>query len=91
MKEETKQILESILNEELNGYVNSCEINNTILKMDNGFDANVNIDKQKLNQAVTIAINYLKSICLPTHVLATQAIYYNKILIAMGKIELEFN
>lgn len=40
--------------------------------------------------AINLGIKYLNSICLPTHVMATQAIYKNKVLIALSKIELAF-
>ena len=50
MKEATKQKIESILTDELNGYVNPYEITNTISKMDNGFDSGSNINKNKLKQ-----------------------------------------
>ncbi len=90
MKVATKQIIESILTEELNGYVNPYEINNTISKMDNGFDSSSIINKTKLAEAIDIGIKYLNSICLPTHVMATQAIYRNKVLIALGKVESAF-
>lgn len=90
MKVATKQKIENILTDELNGYVNPYEINNTISKMDNGFDSSSNINKDKLKEAINLGIKYLNSICLPTHVMATQAIYKNKVLIALGKIELAF-
>lgn len=90
MKANTKQKLEEILTEELNGYVNPYEINNTISKMDNGFDASSTIDKDKLEEATDLAIKYLNSICLPTHILAIQVIYKNKVLIALGKVKSAF-
>lgn len=90
MKTATKQKIENILTEELNGYVNPYEITNTISKMDNGFDSGSSVNKNKLKEAIDLGIKYLNSICLPTHVMATQAIYKNKVLIALGKIELEF-
>lgn len=90
MKEITKQKIENILTDELNEYVNPYEITNTISKMDNGFDSSSNINKTKLTEACNLAIKYLNSICLPTHVIATQAIYKNKVLIALGKVESVF-
>jgi hypothetical protein len=90
MKVATKQIIESILTEELKEYVNPYEINNTISKMDNGFDSGSTINKTKLADATNLGIKYLNSICLPTHVIATQAIYKNKVLIALGKVESAF-
>lgn len=90
MKEATKQKIENILTDELNGYVNPYEITNTISKMDNGFDSGSSINKDKLKKAMDLGIKYLNSICLPTHVMATQAIYRNKVLIALSKIELAF-
>lgn len=90
MKTDTKQKIEDILTEELNGYVNSYEINNTISKMDNGFDTSSTINKDKLEEATDLGIKYLNSICLPTHVMATQAIYRNKVLIAFGKVKSAF-
>lgn len=90
MKTATKQKIENILTEELNGYVNPYEITNTISKMDNGFDSGSSVSKNKLKEAIDLGIKYLNSICLPTHVMTTQAIYKNKVLIALGKIELEF-
>ena len=90
MKSETKQKIENILTEELNGYVNPYEINNTISKMDNGFDSGSTVNKDKLDEATNAAITYLNSICLPTHVIATQAIYRNKVLIALGKVKSAF-
>ena len=48
------------------------------------------INKNKLKEAMDLGIKYLNSICLPTHVMATQAIYRNKVLIALSKIELAF-
>ena len=90
MKEQTKQKIENVLTDELNGYVNPYEINNTISKMDNGFDSSSTINKTKLTEACNLAIKYLNSICLPTHVMATQAIYRNKVLIALGKVESAF-
>lgn len=90
MKTATKQKIENILTEELNGYVNPYEITNTISKMDNRFDSGSSVNKNKLKEAIDLGIKYLNSICLPTHVMATQAIYKNKVLIALGKIELEF-
>lgn len=90
MKEKTKQKIEDILTEELKEYVNSYEINNTISKMDNGFDTGSTIDEIKLMEATNSAIRYLDSICLPAHVTATQAIYKNKVLIALGKIKSAF-
>lgn len=90
MKDATKQKIEDILTDELNGYVNPYEINNTILKMDNGFDTSSTVNKDKLEEAIDLAIKYLNSICLPTHVMATQAIYRNKVLIALGKVKSAF-
>lgn len=90
MKSETKQKIENILTKELNGYVNPYEINNTISKMDNGFDVSSTINKTKLEEATELGIKYLNSICLPTHLIATQAIYKNKVLIALGKVKSSF-
>lgn len=90
MKSETKQKIENILTEELKGYVNPYEINNTISKMDNGFDVSSTINKTKLEEATELGIKYLNSICLPTHLIATQAIYKNKVLIALGKVKSAF-
>lgn len=91
MKKETKQKIEEILTEELKDYVNSYEINNTISKMDTGFDSSSKVDKTKLELAINNGISYLNSICLPSHVVAMQAIYRNKVFIALGMVNKEFS
>lgn len=90
MKDTTKQKIEDILADELNGYVNPYEITNTISKMDNGFDAGSKINQDKLTEATNAAIAYLNSICLPVHLMATQSVYKNKVLIAMTKVKMAF-
>lgn len=86
MKSANKQKIEQILTEQLKEYVNPYEINNTISKMDNGFDSGSKIDKTKFKQAINNGIKYLNSICLPAHVIATQSIYKNKVLIALDMV-----
>lgn len=89
MKVSTKQKIEKILTEELNKYITPYEINNTISQMDNGFDANFKINKEKLREATSLGMKYLNSICLPAHVIAAQPIYKNKVLIALTFVEKE--
>mgnify|MGYP001340677901 CR=1 FL=1 len=86
MKPANKAKIEEILTDELKEYVNPYEITNTILKMDNGFDSTSTIDKTKLNEACEEAIKYLNSITLPMFVLTMQAVYKNKVFIALGLV-----
>jgi len=77
-----------ILTEELTECgIGAYEIRNTVSKMDAiAIGAENAVDKTKLEEACAIARTYLNSITLPVSMMAMNAIYRNKVLIATAKI-----
>lgn len=90
MKKGTRQVIEDILLDELNNFVTLSDIENAINKMDNGFDSGDTINKEKFYEACELGRKHLETICLPIHLLTSQTIYINKVLIAFGKVSRAF-
>jgi hypothetical protein len=79
-----------ILTNEVGDCVPQNEITNTIYAMEKvSFGNDGAVDKAKLAESCTKASKYLNSIVLPLDMMAMNAIYKNKVSIAMGKIQSE--